>query len=328
MQVTIIIVNYNGGDLLKRCVAALQDQTFRDFHAIIVDNASKDQSIESLPPFPGSFEIIRAGSNLGFAAANNLAVRHAKTEWIALLNPDAIPQPNWVRELMTATQRYPDTVMFGSTQVNATDPSVLDGTGDVYHACGIAWRSNIGRSVAEVPLEGETFGPCAAAALYRREEFLAVGGFDERYFCYYEDVDLAFRLRLQGHRCIQVPSAIVHHYGSAIAGRYSEFTIYHGTRNRFWTFVKNIPALLLVLMLPVHCAMHMAFVLRAYSKGYAPPALRATWDMLKQIGPILATRREVQGSRRLSTWAVAAALTWSPFKLLGRASDLRPIGRD
>jgi N-acetylglucosaminyl-diphospho-decaprenol L-rhamnosyltransferase len=326
MLVTVIVVNYNGGDLLRRCVEALQAQTFRDFHTVIVDNGSQDGSMQKLGSLPESFETVVIGKNIGFAGANNLAARKSAARWIATLNPDAIPESNWLEQLIAATKRHPAAVMFGSTQLNARDPSIFDGTGDAYHACGFAWRGNFGRSVTRLPPEGETFSPCAAAALYRREEFLLVDGFDERFFCYYEDIDLAFRLRLNGHRCIQVPAAVVHHFGSETSGRYSEFTQYHAARNRLWAFVKNMPGLLLPLLLPAHLAVHAAFMARAWSRGYGGAMLRGTRDMLKDIRTILADRRAVQKCRKISVAAAARMFTWSPVKLITRAPDIRRPG--
>ena len=157
---------------------------------------------------------------------------------------------------MDATTRHPDAVMFGSTQIDAADIRRLDGAGDVYHASGLVWRGHHGAPVGSLPPEGEVFAPCAAAALYRRDLFLEAGGFDEGFFCYCEDVDLGFRLRLLGHKCIQVAGARVHHVGSAITGRRSTFATYHSTRNRIWMFVKNMPMALLVPLLPLHIALN------------------------------------------------------------------------
>jgi GT2 family glycosyltransferase len=324
MQVTVIIVNYNSNDFLERCVEGLLAQTFKDFRAVIVDNGSEDCSIEKLGTLPDSFEVIRNGENLGFARANNLAAQQSQSEWIATLNPDAIPEPDWLQQLVAATRRHPRAVMFGSTQISGRSPSVLDGTGDVYHAYGVAWRANIDRPVASVPAKGETFGPCAAATLYRREEFLTAGGFDEHFYCYCEDIDLAFRLRLQGHWCVQIPCAVVRHFGSAITGKRSDFTMYYSTRNRYWTFIKNMPGPLLVPILPFHLVIHAAFILRALMNGYGRAVLRATRDMLMGIQPILDARRTIQKSRRISASAVAAMLTWFPLKLLTRGADTRP----
>jgi GT2 family glycosyltransferase len=148
------------------------------------------------------------------------------------------------------------------------------------------------------------FSPCAAAALYRRDALVEAGGFDERFFCYFEDVDLGFRLRLLGHQGKQVDNAVVRHMGSAITGRLSEFTLYHIQRNLVWTYVKNMPTGLLLLYLPQHLLLNLAGLVALWRRGKGQVVLRAKWDALKGLPAVLVQRREIQrrrvvGSRRL-----------------------------
>ena len=326
-EVTVIIVNYNGGNLLQNCLASLIRQTCDSFDVIVVDNDSRDGSIDRLAPLEKNIRVIRLKENIGFARANNLAARQTQASWIALLNPDAIAMPDWLEQLLLASRRYPEIAAFGSTQINADDPSRLDGAGDVYHAFGIAWRGNAGKSVGTLPPEGEVFGPCAAAAMFRRRDFLQVGGFDEAYFCYLEDVDLAFRLRLAGHRCVQVPKAEVTHVGSALSGRRSEFTLYHSTRNRVWTFLKNMPLLLLVFLLPFFVATHLYSLWRSFRRGTGIVTLRASRDAVSGLGPILVSRRLIQQSRKLSIAGLVRVLCWSLSKAVSRSAHTWPIKR-
>ena len=323
--VCVIVVNYNGAAYLSRCVAALRAQRFRDFEAIIVDNGSTDGSADALAPLPSGFKLLRAGQNLGFSAANNLAAREASAPWLATLNPDAFAEPDWLERLMLALERHPEAVMLGSTQLDFKRPDRLDGAGDVYHVVGLAWRGDHGRARGHGPVEGETFGPCAAGALYRRDAFLAAGGFDERFFCYCEDIDLAFRLRLAGATCIQVADAVIRHVGSGITGARSDFAVYHGTRNRLWTFVKNMPGPLFWPLLPVHLLANLMVLQRSLVQGTFRPTARGLLDGFRGLGPIWAARRDIQRKRCASTADIARALTWSPMTLLRRASDIRPV---
>jgi N-acetylglucosaminyl-diphospho-decaprenol L-rhamnosyltransferase len=326
--VSVLVVNYNSGGYLARCLKALEAQTFADFEVVLVDNGSTDGSLEralsSAAGLASRLKTDRAGGNIGFAAANNRAARSASGQWVATLNPDAFADPDWLAQLMAATARHADAAMFGSTQRAAEQPGMLDGTGDAYHVLGIAWRGNFGHSVAELPPEGEVFGPCAAAALYRRDAFDAAGGFDESFFCYHEDVDLAFRLRLAGHHCIQVAAAAVDHVGSAITGRTSEFSIYHGTRNRIWTFVKNMPSALFWPVLPVTAAAHLYLLLRAASVGRFGVTWRGMRDAICGLGPVWRERRRLQNSRHANLADIARAMTWQIGKLRRRAHDVRP----
>jgi GT2 family glycosyltransferase len=311
-KVTVCIVAYQSGDYLQPCVDALAAQTYSDFEAVIVDNASSDGSTQRLRLPDARFRVEAMAANLGFAAANNVAARGSKAQWLATLNPDTRADPDWLEALVAATARWPDAASFGSTQVSLDEPDVLDGVGDVWHAAGVAWRARLGAPVAETPPEGEVFGPCAAAALYRLDAFLALGGFDESYFCYCEDVDLAYRLRLAGFQAVQVPGAVVRHAGSAISGRTSEFTIFHGHRNRVWTWVKNTPGPWFWPLLPYHLAYDALMAYSSFRVGRGGVLLRAYGAALKGIGPVLKRRREVQRGRKASLSALARAMAWRP----------------
>lgn len=323
--VCVIIVTYNSGAHLGRCIAALARQSWRDFEAIIFDNASRDGALDALGPLPERFRIVRSKRNLGFAGGNNRAAAETRAPWIATLNPDAFPEPDWLAQLMAATERYPDVDMFGSTQLLANDPSRLDGAGDVYHASGIPWRGLHGRPATLLPPEGEVFAPCAAAALYRARTFHAHGGFDECFFCFSEDIDLAFRIRLAGGRCIQVTDAVVHHVGSGSTGRWSTFSVRYGVRNRLWAFVKNMPGPLFWPLLPVHIAANLGALVIALSRGRGRPARQGLGEAVIGIGPIWRARRDLQRHRRVSAWHIARVIAWSPFALFRRAAHVLPV---
>jgi GT2 family glycosyltransferase len=312
-SIAVLIVNYNAGVYLGRCLEGLSRQTVRDFRAVVVDNASTDGSVQDLESRFANVKLVRAGRNLGFAAGNNLALRHAGgAEWIALLNPDAFPEPDWLERMVLAAFAYPQCSFFGCRMLLADRPELLDGTGDVYHASGVAWRRDHGVAAARGASEaGEIFGPCAAAALYSRAALEEVGAFDESYFCYHEDVDLAFRLRLRGHRCRYVPEAIVHHVGSGITGRRSEFSTYHGQRNMVWTYVKDMPGALFWLLLPLHLLANLAAIAVCAARGQLGVVLRAKRDALRGLGRVLRQRREIQARRSVGIRALAAAMSWT-----------------
>jgi len=325
VQASVLVVNYNAGEDLRACLAGLAAQTASDFEVLLIDNASQDGSCEDLGDFPWPFRFLPQSENLGFAAANNLGARAARAPLIALLNPDAVPEPDWLERLLQAAARHPEVVMFGSLQVDLANAGLLDGAGDVMHAAGVMYRGGYGSSIDRAPATGETFAPCAAAALYRRDAFLGAGGFDETFFCYCEDVDLAYRLRLMGHRCLQVSEARVRHRGSGTTSKRSPFALYHGARNRLWTYVKNTPLPLLALTAPAHVAIVLVLLALAVPAGEAGPLLRGLRDGAAGLPGALRARRATQRSRRASVAQIARALTWSPAKLAKREADVRPL---
>lgn len=309
--VAVVIVNYNGGEMLERCLRAVEAQTLRPRRVIVVDNASSDGSTEGVSERHPAAEVIRCRENWGFAKGNNLGIAAADDcGWIACLNPDAFPEPDWLARLIAAACADPRFSFFGCCLVQAGNSGRLDGTGDVYHVSGLTWRRDYRQRVEQGTLDGgEIFAPCAAAALYRRTDVLAVGGFDESFFCYLEDIDLAFRLRLAGHRGWYVPDAVVHHVGSAITGRQSDFAVYHGHRNLVWTYFKNMPAPLMWRYLPLHLLLNLVTIIVFATRGKTRVILRAKWDALNGLRKILRMRREVQAGRRVEAAAVKGVMT-------------------
>lgn len=321
--IAVVIVNYNSGARLSRAIAALERQTFRDFDVLVFDNASSDGSAEvASSAIP--VRIVRCAANIGFAAANNRAATGLGHEWLAFLNPDAYPEPDWLAELIAATARHPAVDAFGSTQIDAADPRRLDGAGDAYHVFGVPYRGHFGWPVERLPAEGECFAPCAAAALWRRRAFEALGGFDESFFCYGEDVDLGFRHRLMGGRAVQVAAARVLHEGSGITGRRSDFTTFHGHRNRIWTWMKNMPGPLFWPALPFQIALDAYLAVRLGLIGSGPAFLRALAAAIKDAPRVWRQRRDIQAKRKIDARKLAPMLTWSPVKLMRRKADLRP----
>ena len=206
----VAIVNANSGPLLRRALAALAAQTRPPDRTMVVDNASTDGSDRR-----ARGAVLRRGGRspererrLRGSEQPRGPTRRPTVEWLALLNPDAFPEPRWLEELLEAAGaearvlvlRQPDRDGGGS-RTGWTPPATPSTSAA---SPGSAATESPRRSQ---PTRGEVFSASAAAALYRRDAFLEVGGFDERFFCYYEDTDLAFRLRLAGHRCWYVPTA-------------------------------------------------------------------------------------------------------------------------
>lgn len=322
-RVSVIIVNYNSAHRLRKCLDCLAGQTWSDFETIIVDNNSDDGSLEAARTHAIAPKILALDENVGFAEGNNKAVALATGEWLGFLNPDAYADPAWLATLVQATEQYPEIAAFGSTQLDATNPQIIDGAGDVCHAAGIAYRGHFGWPRKLLPTRGSCFSPCAAAALYRRDVFEKLNGFDQRFFCYGEDVDLGFRLRLSGGEIGQVAKAVVHHEGSGVTGRHSDFSIYYGTRNRIWLFYKNLPMLLYLGLMPVHLIFNILMLVRAGAGGTGGAFWRGMIDGYKRLSEFNADRRDLQSTRKLSVWQIAQLMTWSPLKLMRRQADLR-----
>jgi len=298
-SVTIIIVNWNSGSMLRECLQHCLCQTVLPDAIIVVDNNSQDSSLDGVETVP-RVTVMRMAENLGFAAGNNRAIAKCVTDWVLLLNPDAFPEPRWLASLLAAAAAHPEVAAFGSRQMQHGRGGVLDGIGDSYHISGRIRRERYQRQCEPGDLvEREIFSPCAAAAMYRTDALRECGGFDEDFFCYAEDVDLGFRLLLAGYRARYVPNAVVQHIGSATGGgRHSDFAAYHGHRNLVWVFVKNMPGWLFWVLLPLHIGLNVASLLLLIRRGQALVALRSKRDALRKLPTMWRRRQALMRSRR------------------------------
>lgn len=312
-SVIVVVVNHNSSDWLARCVEGLKQQTLAPLRIIIVDNNSQDGSLAAVPEISRGIEIHRLQRNTGFAAANNYAFGLGlDCQWVALLNPDAIPDPRWLEMLVEYARVNPDCAAVGSLMVDAIDRTRLDGLGDAYHGSGLAWRLGNGMSLGCKDTIGQpVFSVCAGAALYDYRIVRQMGGFEESFFCYYEDVDLGFRLRLAGYSCGVQDRAIVYHAGSASTGKRSDFSVYHGQRNLIWAYLRNMPGYLFWLYLPHHVVLNLLFLLLGVWRGQGRVTLKAKLDAIKGIPRALAQRKDIQDSRKVQEGEIRKAMTGS-----------------
>ena len=325
---SVLIVAFRSRDTVPDCLAALARQTRPADEVWVLENGSPqgERLVSSDMPddLPG-LRFVESDTNLGFAGGNNHLAREAQGDWLVLLNPDAFASDDWLEQLEAATRTYRDVGLFGCTQTAAGHAGVLDGTGDVYHLAGLAYRSGYGRSEEHRPPTGEVFGPCGAMTLIRRELFERLGGFDESFFCYNEDVDLAFRARAIGERAIQLSEPDVAHLGYASSGRRSEFATYHGVRNRAWVFMKNMPGWSLWVLAPLHLGLTVLMWLSAYRFGLGNVFARAIRDAWADRERVWKQRREIQAERVVAVWPFLRMMAWNPLRLLTRASHIRPL---
>jgi GT2 family glycosyltransferase len=224
--ISIIIPNLNGEKLLPECLEALKQSTFHDYTVTLVDNGSSDQSIEVARSVFSGIEIVKLEENQGFAGAVQRGVEESHGEFIALLNNDAVPEPGWLGAMLQAVEADPKTGMVACRILNH-DGTVIDSLGLAPARNGMAVLIGHGQSPEWVSPHGEPFGPSGAAGLYRREMLDQIGGFPEQFFCYYEDLWVAWQGGLRGWKCVLVNDAVVRHLGQG--------TSFSGWKNRnYW----------------------------------------------------------------------------------------------
>ncbi len=261
--VSVVIVNLDGKDLLKECLRHVSEQSFGEFEVIIVDNGSRDGSLEWLLSLDtANLTVVSLPENLGFAAGCNAGIERARGRYVATLNNDARPETHWLERLVAVAEDDPRIGMCASKILLDRDPGLIDKAGHEIYWDGLNHGRGCGeRDTGRFDRTEETLFPDAAAALYRRSLLDSIGAFDEEFFAYGDDCDLGLRARRAGWKCMYVPEAKVRHIHSATAGPYSPFKVFHIERNRIWVLAKHYP-LPLVIVSPFFTVVRLA--LHAY----------------------------------------------------------------
>lgn len=206
---------------------------------IVVDNSGR--GLVRRNGLAADAKVIENSRNAGFGEAINQGLRASTAPFVATLNDDAVPRPNWLEALLKAIERRPDAGMCAS-QVRLFGEDRLDSAGMLIARDASSKQRGHGRLPADFPVIEEALFPSGSAALYRRALLEETGGFDPAFFLYCEDTDLGLRARWAGWKCLYVPEAIVEHHYSHSAGRASPVKAYYVERNRLFVLAKNFPA--------------------------------------------------------------------------------------
>jgi GT2 family glycosyltransferase len=294
VRARLVIVNWNGRAWLERCLAAVEGECRGVAEVVVVDNGSTDDSVAWLAASCPWVRVVAVGENAGFSRGNNLGVAGATTEFLVFLNNDTEVEPGWLAALIAAADRDPSVGLVTSQLVYFDRPDLVDSAGDGYLRCGGAFKVWHGRSASTAPGSREVFGACGGACLIRRALFERLGGFDERLFLIYEDVDLSYRARLTGARIVYAADAVVRHRGSATVGRASATAVFYGQRNLEWVWLQNTPGRLLWRSFLSHAIYSCAGVAAYARHGHAWTAVRAKLAALAGIPVTLSKRRLIQ----------------------------------
>ena len=270
--ITVVIPNYNGIQYVSDCLDSILAGTLIP-EIVVVDNASQDGSREQIEERYPMVTLLKLGVNTGFCHAVNAGLHITRTPYAMLLNNDTRMEPDCLEKLLAAMERNPRVFSMQALMVSMKDPNVIDDAGDLYSALGWAFERGKGNPRASVqkgwtgesntassgraaepagntPDAGKRcrpvriFSACAGAALYRMSVFDEIGWFDERHFCYLEDVDIGWRAQIAGYGNRMLPDAVVYHAGSASSGsRHNAFKEKLVPGNNAYLQYKNMPLL-------------------------------------------------------------------------------------
>ncbi len=242
-NLTVIIPNFNGEQLLPICLDSLKNQKYKDFKTIIVDDASEDNSVEIAKKY--NAKILVNEYNMGFAASVNRGIEEADTDYVLLLNNDVeLKDPDFLTMMVNTIDTDERIFSVSPKMIRYYEPETIDDTGDEYTLFGWVYKRGDGDPVSDYMIRDYVFSSCAGAGIYRRDLLLQLGNFDINHFAYLEDVDLGWKALIEGYRNVYQPKAKCYHIGSAtLAGgnKYSSKKVYYSARNNIYIIYKNMP---------------------------------------------------------------------------------------
>ncbi|BBB32256.1 glycosyl transferase family 2 [Thermotomaculum hydrothermale] len=250
VDISVIIVNYNGEKYLPDCLNSLLNQTFKNFEIIVVDNNSQDSSRNYLKQIKNSqIKTIFLEKNSGFGAGNNIGFKHSKGKYIVILNNDAEVKDDFLENIIKPFDIDEEIGMVAPLILFKFNPDTIDKAGGhLVYFDGLNRGRGCQEKLSEKYLKpGYVLIPDGCAACFKREVIEKYDFFDEDFFLYGEDTDLGLRYVRAGVKCYYQPDAVVYHMHSATAGEYSRLKAYYVERNRVFVLIKNFPIVCVLL---------------------------------------------------------------------------------
>ncbi len=246
-SVLIVVLNWNGLADTERCLESLARLTYGKFTILLVDNASSEpETDEKLTEFEqiygNQLVVLRNTTNKGFAGGVNTGIRYGiekKFNYVALFNNDAVAEPEWLTNLVSAASQQASAATTGL--LLHADGDTIDSTGDWYSTWGLPFPRARNQPTATAPESGFVFGASGGATLYKTSLFKTIGLFDETFFAYYEDVDVSFRAQLTGHSVYYEKSAVAYHKQGASSAKVPGFGVKQALKNLPLLYMKNVP---------------------------------------------------------------------------------------
>jgi GT2 family glycosyltransferase len=317
--VSIIILNWNGEEYIERCLKSVIKQTYNNYEIIVVDNASVDRSLSIIEKTFPNVTILKNGRNVGFSAGNNIGIQKTRGKYIATLNVDTEVRPEWLEALVKSIEKDSSVGMCASRMILDDNRDIIDSTGLHLFVNGtVIDRGREKPVIGNYEFVDEVFGPCAGAALYSKKMLNIIGLFDESFFAYYEDVDLAWRARLMGWKCIYVPDAIVYHKRSfSLKNRESQKrTIYLKERNKWFCIVKNWPRFILIKY-SIFVFFHSFLSLIFHALFYRTLVQLKAWCfIIFNLPALLKKRKGIQQKKSVEPKAFSDFFKWPSLKKL------------
>ncbi|MAG52614.1 MAG: glycosyl transferase [Nanoarchaeota archaeon] len=319
--VSVVVLNWNGKDHIEECLGTLFKQSYKNYEVIVVDNGSEDGSNLTIKnKFPKA-KLIENSKNLGFCKANNQGIKLTKGKYVITLNNDTKLDKDWLKELVKVAEENPETGMFSCKMLFYDKPSHINSRGLKLYYDAKAVDEGFDTPDSENEEIKEVFGPCGGAAFFSKEliDDISLDGefYDEDFFIYSDDLDVSFRARWRGWKCLYVPKSKLYHKFQGTTGKISNFGLYYGIKNKMFFIIKNYPLTTMVRYSPVIVSRQLVSFIY-YLLKLNPAAFKSRMMILYKLPKMLRKRYKIQSTKKvpnkeLKKWLLSQSLLKSIF---------------
>ncbi len=295
--ISIIILNYNAGNLLLDCVDSVFQSNYRNLEVIVVDNISKDNSHKKCKEKFQNITLIENEQNLGYCGGNNVGIKHAGGEFLVILNPDVIVETDWLNRLLDAFRKYGEG-LYQPKILATTNHNIIISAGNMIQLFGFGYSRGKGENDVGQYEKDEKVGYASGTCLFSSSNvFKKIGNFDSFLFAYHDDLDLCWKGRLKGIKSFYVHKSIVYHPLEGYSFKWNSFKYFLMERNRIYCLNKNFSRKTIFKMLPSLILVDIAITLFYLKKGFISAKIKANIDILKNSKTILKNHSMIQKSR-------------------------------
>ncbi len=298
--VSVIILNYNAGDLLTDCVESLFNIIHKNFEVIVVDNASRDDSHKKCKDRFPKIRLIENKENLGYCEGNNVGIRAARGDFIMILNPDTIVHSECITELMSGYSKYGDG-LYQPKILDNESHEIFISTGNFMNILGFGYSRAKGKKDLGQYDNDQEIGYASGTCLFTTAKILKqLGNFDPFLFAYHDDLDLGWRGKIQGIKSYYIFNAIIYHPFEGYSFKLNQFKMYLLERNRIYCIFKNFSVASIVKCLPLLLLIDIMVTLFYLKSGFFWIKIKANLNILRNIRHIHQSKKEIQKNRKLT----------------------------
>lgn len=322
--VSIIILNYNAGDLLLECVESLLNTRHGNYEILVVDNASKDNSHKRCKEKFPIVNIIENTENRGYCEGNNVGMRLAKGTYVVILNPDAIVDPDWLNGLIQGYETYGEG-LYQPKFLTTSDHSILMSSGNMIQIFGFGYSRGKGQIDTKQFEKHEVVGFASGTCLFTHIDVIKkIGMFDSFLFAYLDDMDLGWRALLLGIRSHYIPESIVYHPPEGFSFKWSNYKFYLLERNRLYCLFTHYSYSTLFRMMPALFLTELAIILFYLKKRMIRQKINGYIDIVKNRQQIKKRHNEIQKTRTISDKEIIKNFQdriYVPEKIIGKKNN-------